>query len=163
MRRTRPWPAISCVAVLFGALAAGGITTSARASDAPERWTATSTTAISITGNITFSPGRIVFQNGRALPLAAVGRAAAFRDADATLAATVYRVTTPADPLLLNGNRLCGGAAHALPVTYLAIWIPQPLPGEKAPRTMAAFSGHSPPRSSDGAGACGTYSYDAGG
>lgn len=132
------------------------------AADAPERWAATSTTALSVTGNVTFAPDKITFQNGRSLPLSLVGHVAGFKGMGEAVEATLYRVTAPADPRLENGNHLCGGGGHSLPVTYVAVWTPNPLPGDKAPRSMAAFSGKDQPRSADDPSSCGVYNYDAG-
>lgn len=132
------------------------------AADAPEHWSATSTTALSVTGNVTFAPDKITFQNGRSLRLRLVGREAGFKESGETVDATIYRVTAPADLLLENGNHLCGGGGHSVPVTYIAVWTPTPLPGDRAPRSMAAFSGKDWPHSAGGESFCGTYNYDAG-
>ena len=58
-----------------------------------EQWEATSTTAISITGNVTFAPDRITFQNGEALPLMLVGHVAAFDAQGQRVPADLYKVT----------------------------------------------------------------------
>jgi hypothetical protein len=136
---------------------------SSRAAGVAEHWVATSTTAISVTGNVTFAPDKMTFQAGPSLPLALVGHVAAFQEMGETVDATVYRVTAKVDPRLKNGNHLCGSPGHGLPVTYIAVWAPDPLPGDKAPRSMAAFSSKDPPRSAGGATSCGVYNYDAGG
>ena len=75
----------------------------------PEQWEAVSTTASSITGNVRFSPDRITFQNGKSLPLEPAGVVPQFGEAMGTVSATLYRVTKPDDPALLQGTRLCGG------------------------------------------------------
>lgn|ERR1017187_6000479 len=131
------------------------------AADGVEKWQATGTTAISVTGDVTFAPNKIQFQNGQSLPLAIVGRVPDFNAMGEKVAATVYRVTTPADPRLKNGNHLCGSGSPTQPVTYIAIWNPEALPGDKAPRAMAAFSGKDPPRSTDGPASCGVYNYES--
>ncbi|MFD1381500.1 hypothetical protein [Fodinicurvata halophila] len=61
-------------------------------------WIATSTTAMAITGDISVEDDRIVFQNGAALELGALGP-----DRPG-----LYRVSSSQNPVLLNGNRLCG-------------------------------------------------------
>ena len=127
------------------------------AADAGERWVATSTTASSITGDVRFSPGRIQFANGAALELAEAAQVPRFKADGATVAATIYRVVTPADPTLRNGNRLCGGPQK---VTFIAVYQPPKLPGDKAPRSFAAFSGPQPTAGTGDAGACGTFNYD---
>ena len=77
------------------------------AADVVERWQATSTTAISVTGDVTFTPSKIQFQNSQSLPLALVGRVSGFKAMGDKVDAAVYRVTTPADLRLKNGNHLC--------------------------------------------------------
>src|ERR1035438_4897412 len=109
------------------------------AAEGVEKWQATSTTAISVTGDVTFAPGKIQFQNGQSLPLAIVGHVPDFKGMGEKVDATVYRVTTPADPGLKNGNHLCGSGSPTVPVTYIAVWKPEALPGDKSPRSMAAF------------------------
>lgn len=72
-------------------------TTQAAQADSHD-WIATSTTAMAITGDILVEDGRIVFQNGAALELEALGP-----DRPG-----LYRVSPSQNPVLLNGNRLCG-------------------------------------------------------
>ncbi len=62
------------------------------------RWTATSTTAIAVTGDIELSGDSIIFANGARLHLAAVGL-------DRPL---VFAVSPPTNPTLPNGGKLCG-------------------------------------------------------
>jgi hypothetical protein len=124
-----------------------------------ERWTATSTTSMSITGNVTFSPERIRFSNGRALALSSPEKVAAFKVIDEPVEATIYRVVKPRDLKLKNGNHLCGSAGKSRPVTFIAVWKPVPLPGDKASRGMAAFSGNETPSSASGPAFCGVYNY----
>jgi hypothetical protein len=143
-------------------LLAGGCAAprSAVAAEAAERWRATSTTAMSVTGDVTFAPDKMQFQNGQSLPLAIIGRVPDFKAMGEGVNATLYRVTTPADPRLKNGNHLCGGGSRTQPVTYIAVWNPEVLPGDKASRSMAAFSGKDPPRSAGGPESCGVYNYE---
>jgi hypothetical protein len=129
---------------------------------AAEHWAALSKTAQSITGDVTFTPQRITFQNGQSLPLVLVGAVPGFQEMGATVTVTLYRVTAPADPKLLRGNRLCGGA-EAVPATYVAVWSPRPMAGDHAPRSIEVFSGAQPPRAAGGAESCGTFNYDSGG
>lgn len=65
---------------------------------ASQDWTASSTTAMAITGDISLADDRVVFQNGTSLELHALGH-----DRPG-----LYRVTPEQNPELLNGNRLCG-------------------------------------------------------
>ena len=48
------------------------------------------------------------------------------------------------------------------PVTYIVLWTPQELAGDTAPRSLAAFSGPTPPTGTDSPGLCGTFRYEAG-
>jgi hypothetical protein len=76
--------------------------------------------------------------------------------------ATLYRVTAPDDPLLLNGNRLCGGRGPQ-PATFVVVWKrPVGFKGDPDLRTMAAFSGSERPREAGGPNLCGTYNYEPG-
>jgi hypothetical protein len=138
--------------------AAAMVTPLAASAGTPERWTATSTTSMAITGNVTFSPQRIRFFNGRVLVLSAPEKVASFKLFDETVEATIYRVVKPAAMKLKNGNYLCGAAGKS-PTTFIVVWKPTPLPGDKDPRGMAAFSGTETPVSAPGPGLCGTYSY----
>jgi hypothetical protein len=130
---------------------------------AGEKWEAVSTTALAITGNVTFSPDRITFANDESFPLAPAGTAPEFVAAMGIVSATLYRVTTPDDPILLHGNRLCGGKGPQL-VTFIAIWKPALVGSDIDPRRMAAFSGSARPTvAGGGPGFWGTYNYEADG
>ena len=129
------------------------------AADVAEKWQAASTTATSVTGNVTFTPSKIQFQNGQSLPLALAGHAADFKSMGDKVNATVYRVTAPADLKLKGGNHLCGNGSHTLPVTYIVVWIPEAV-GDKPPRSMAAFSGKDQPKADDSPDSCGVYNYE---
>lgn len=124
------------------------------------QWQAISNTAASITGDITVTPDRITFAGGHALTLSQPTALPRFRAEGSPAAATRYRVANPADPILLNGNRLCGGRTPA-PVTYIVLWTPRKLAGDTAPRSLAAFSGMTPPTGTDSPGLCGTFRYEA--
>ena len=145
------------VLLLLAGVAPGS---AAWAAEAGERWVAASNTASSITGDVRFSSGRIRFANGASLELASVSPLPRFRANGETVAAMAYRVVTPADPLLLNGNRLCGGPDKPQKVTFIVVWGPRKLPGDAAPRSFAAFSGAQPTAGTGDAGACGTFNYD---
>jgi hypothetical protein len=144
--------------LLLLALAAGPLLNQspAWAGSPGEKWEAVSNTAMAITGDLTFSPGRITFGNGKSLPLAPAGTAPRF-DWSGKKTATLYRVTAPTDPVLLHGNHLCGG-----PVTFIAVWKPDLVGSDVDPRGMAAFSGDARPTVAGGPGFCGTYNYEAG-
>ncbi|MEG6507837.1 hypothetical protein V6C03_02535 [Methyloligella sp. 2.7D] len=68
------------------------------AAHAAEKWEAASTTAISITGDITLSDDKITFADGKTLNLRPLGG-----DKPG-----VYAIDPPENPTLLNGNKLCG-------------------------------------------------------
>jgi hypothetical protein len=76
----------------------------ADAADSTETtWTAISTTAMGITGDIVLAEDRITFANGESLVIAPVSGAAA----------GIFRVDPPQNPVLLQGNTLCGGRGPA--------------------------------------------------
>ncbi len=66
--------------------------------EASETWSPTSTTAIAITGEISIDGNRLTFGNGVSISLKPVG-------ADRP---GVYVIDPPQNPVLMNGNRLCG-------------------------------------------------------
>jgi hypothetical protein len=129
-----------------------------------ERWTALSTNAMAITGDVKLSNQRITFSNGKALDLLmevpAVG-SAPFTDNGQPISATVYRVTKPMRVKLKNGNGLCGRSQRARPVTFVAVWKPEPMRGDVAPRALAVFSGNNAPASTSDPATCGVYYYEA--
>src|SRR5437016_10979470 len=109
----RPLLLLAQLALVGLCLLAGGcVTGSSPTAEGVERWRAASTTAMSVTGDLTFAPNNIRFQNGQSLPLAIIGRLSGFNVLGEKVDATLYRVTTPADPKLKNGNHLCGGGSH---------------------------------------------------
>lgn len=126
-----------------------------QAQAALERWAAVSTTAMSITGDVSFAPDRIRLQNGQSLSLAPAGSISGFATAGGKVDALLYKVTRPNDRPLLHGNHLCGG--H--PATFIAMWKDAPS-GAGINRGMAVFSTRVPPTSENDA--CGTFGYEAG-
>ncbi|MDP2122205.1 MAG: hypothetical protein Q8S27_17360 [Hoeflea sp.] len=78
---------------------------------------AVSSTAMAITGDIEFDDFSIVFENGETLEFDELV-ADNFNVEGSQVGASVYSVTSPADPELNNGNRLCGQGD----VTYVATW-----------------------------------------
>ena len=113
--------------------------------------------AQAITGRVTFSPSEITFQNGKSLPLAPGGQML-FRPEPKikNVMVNLYRVTSPDDPVLENGNKLCKGK----PVAYLIVWKSEKLGNEADPRTLAIFSGQKLTAASPDD--CGRFAYDAG-
>ena len=87
------------------------------------KYGAVSNTAMSITGDIDFVPGTITFQNGAKIHLAEVtmGQDGNWQLGGASLPGDIFKLDPPADPKLLNGNRLCGS-----PVTYAVMYFLSP-------------------------------------
>jgi hypothetical protein len=73
---------------------------------AEERWIATSTAAMAITGDIQLSPTRLRTERAD-FPLKVVADLPSFEGFLGFIPARVLAVTTPTSPPLLNGNRLC--------------------------------------------------------
>jgi hypothetical protein len=78
---------------------------------------ATSTTAMAITGDVEMDDFSMVFADGTRLDFDELVGDSFVVDGEA-VNASVYSVAAPMDPVLLNGNRLCGSG----PVTYVASW-----------------------------------------
>lgn len=112
-----------------------------------DRYRAFSTTAESITGDIVLDDFSITFANGEALEFSALV-ADHFTVDGEQVNASVYSVADPADPVLENGNRLCGAGD----VSYVANWAA----GEGL-TIVAVFTGDAPPESSDEM--CASYTY----
>jgi hypothetical protein len=113
--------------------------------------------AKTITGRVTFAPNAITFQNGKSLPLASSSQML-FRPETKKkkVLADLFQVTSPDDPVLENGSKLCKGRV----VLYLIVGKPEKTGNETDPRTLAPFSGH---RFTTGsADDCGHYVYGAG-
>jgi hypothetical protein len=134
-----------------------GLTATALAQTAaPENWTPIGRMAQTITGRVMFTPSEITFQNGKSLPLARGGQML-FRPEpkQKKVLADLYRVTSPDDPVLENGNKLCKGK----PIAYLIVWKSEKSGKESDPRTLAPFSGQKLNAASPDD--CGRYNYDA--
>lgn len=110
-------------------------------------YTAVSTTAESITGDISMDDFSITFANGESLSFAALVGDHFVVDGN-RVNASVYAVTNPSDPELENGNKLCGSGD----VSYLANWA-----GGDGLTIVAVFTGDEPPESSDEM--CASYTY----
>ena len=140
-------------------LALSGLTATAMAqsTSTPETWTPINPVARSVTGRVTFTPSEIAFQNGKSLSLAQGGQML-FRPEPKKKKVMVdlYRVTSPDDPVLENGNKLCKSKF----VAYLLVWKSETTGKEADPRTLAPFSGQK--LSAGSPDDCGRYVYDAG-
>ncbi len=102
-------------------------------------YTAYSKTAESVTGDISFDDFGIAFANGESLAFSDLLGDHFVVDGQ-RVPASLYRVEEPADPVLLNGNALCGAGD----VSYVASWS-----AGDGLSTVAVFTGSQPPRSSD--------------
>lgn len=114
-----------------------------------EHWTATSTTAMGITGDISLSPSRLVAA-GKVFPLAVSADVKDFGSNNGPQAARILKVTHPMDPVLRNGNRLCGA-----PVRWIAVYRSD----QGKSLNLSVFSGTARPTSETGNGICGTFLY----
>lgn len=113
-----------------------------------DTYAAVSNTAISVTGDIELDETGITFENGEQVTFAA--RVADRLTVDGkTVEAFVFSLAEPRDPVLLNGNRLCGA-----PVTYAASWETDDGSGT----VLAVFSTPQAPRSD--AEMCASYIYE---
>ena len=111
-------------------------------------YTAVSTTAMGITGDISMDDFSMTFANGASLTFSELV-ADHLEVEGKDVPASVYRVEKPADPELENGNRLCGSGK----VSYVASW------GESDTDMMlAVFTGDEPPTSDEQM--CASYSYE---
>ncbi len=135
-------------------------------------WTATSTTSMSITGDLSISPGRIAFA-GKTFPLRdpQVLRGARLANAlkipslvaPAGASATLYETSIPATVTLRGGNTLCGSNATA----RWMLFVRSPAsPGHKAELHVGVFSNATAPNLDPKAIAnsrsfCGTYFYES--
>lgn len=102
-------------------------------------YTAYSKTAESVTGDISFDDFSITFANGESLAFSDLLGDHFIVDGK-RVPASLYRVEEPGDPVLLNGNALCGAGD----VSYVASWS-----AGDGLSAVAVFTGSQPPRSSD--------------
>ena len=120
---------------------------------AATRLSATSNTAMSITGDVTLGAGRITFGNGKSV---AVKKVASGKEgqwdpiASGAAKADVYELAKPQDPKLLRGNRLCGSG----PVRYLAFFKTGDVLTE-----LVVFQPKADPFGSGPDRVCATYTY----
>lgn len=112
-----------------------------------DTYTAYSNTAQSITGDIEMDDFSITFANGEALAFSSLLGDHFIVDGK-SVNASVYKVETPADPELENGNKLCGSGD----VSYVATWRA----GEGLTE-VAVFTGSKAPSSNSDM--CASYTY----
>ncbi len=113
-----------------------------------DTYAAISNTATSITGDIEFDDFGITFENGEQITFDELIGDSFMVDGQ-RVNASVYSIAEPKDPVLLNGNRLCGA-----PVTYIASWGTS----DNTATVVAVFSTENPPESSDEM--CASYAYE---
>ncbi|MBE7211304.1 MAG: hypothetical protein INR65_09825 [Gluconacetobacter diazotrophicus] len=113
-----------------------------------------SKTAESITGPVVLDTASIRFGRRAILRLQPAGSAVPFDGGSGIgkVKADLYRILTPADPVLIRGNRLCGSGK---PLTFLLVWSQKGISGPVT--TLAPSTSPSPPATMDDI--CGTYSY----
>jgi len=128
------------------ALAASAILLSAALAQA-ESYTAVGNTATSVTGDIAMDDYAIIFANGEKLVFSDLV-AYELTVGGKKIEADVYKVAAPGDPVLLNGNRLCGSGD----VTYVASWL-----GADDLTVIAVFATAEVPASDDRM--CASYTY----
>jgi hypothetical protein len=112
-------------------------------------WRPNSTTATSITGPVILLPNRLHAGNAN-FPLRMDSKVDAFRPGQGSIPSRIYAVTTPTNPVLLNGNKLCGDT----PATWIVV-VPQPPTGLE----IDAFTSADKPASSTSPGLCATFTY----
>jgi hypothetical protein len=95
---------------------------------ASQSWAPLSTTATAITGQIELADQRLTFANGAYLPLALL-------EHDAQSGLSLYQVTSPDNPVLLNGNLLCGQK----PVDYLTVQVTDAAAGQSDMQLTAYY------------------------
>ena len=107
------------------------------------KWTAASTTAMAITGDITVEPDRVTFGNGRSIGLKPVAGEA-----------RLFTIEPPENPQLLNGNFIC---STAKPPAFIA------LESEGGEHYLLAFDGPGVPKLAadplDQTGVCALFTY----
>lgn len=126
------------------------LATGAASAEPQGRWIAASTTATAVTGDTTLRDGVLIFGNSKRLKLIPAGaRDGRWTPLPETRRGTIYELVPPADPVLLNGNTLCGRQ-----VTYIVL-------SQRAEHGLGltAFTGKAAPQGF-GADACAVYFYE---
>jgi hypothetical protein len=94
--------------LVLAAMMAGG------PSAGPQHWQALSTTAMAVTGDVTMTPARMSFSDGKYLNVAYAGSG---RDGKKTV--WFYRITTVHQPILIRGNTICQTTPSYVAVEYV--------------------------------------------
>lgn len=116
---------------------------------------ASSRTAESITGNIEISPSAIKMSKAT-FKVRVAGQNPHYATSFGTqVPATIYQVTTPQNPELINGNKVCSQN-----VRWFALYEPEPGQGNSADNVcLSAFEGDAKPSGDNTPGLCGYYCY----
>lgn len=122
----------------------------APASAKAEHWTAVSTTAMGVTGDLAISPGRVVLSGHvfRTGPATKVHGFIAYLEPP-PVDAEIRPVISPTNPRLLRGNHLCSA-----PTRWIVTW--RTADGGLG---LSAFTGRAKPHDVRSADSCGTYTY----
>jgi hypothetical protein len=153
LQMTRWTYLLAGVAVM--ALCAQSVAKEQPAPGEPVTWHAASNTADSITGDVVYLPNSLTFANGTSLAMTAVANAPApwaMFSSGSGGDGEIYKLESPADPELLNGNKLCGMPGQ--PVTHVMI-APNPKGDEMV---LGVFTGEDAPTAKSEP--CATYSYE---
>jgi hypothetical protein len=108
----------------------------------PQHWTAMSTTAMSITGDVTFQPTKMTFTGGKSVALSYIKKIGQY---------ALYRVSATSNPHLLRGNTICGATLPG----YVAV------SRSGADVAVSFFSAGIAPTTVNAQSLCATYSYTA--
>ncbi|HEX3652910.1 MAG TPA: hypothetical protein VHU18_08820 [Rhizomicrobium sp.] len=112
-------------------------------------WRPNSPAANTITGPIIVLPDRLHMGNAN-FSLRKDSTVVAFKSGQGSIPARIYAVTSTTNPVLLNGNKLCGDTAP----TWIVV-VPQPPTGLE----VDAFTGADKPANARSPGLCNTFSY----
>lgn len=91
-------------------------------------WLALSTTAVAITGDISLSDRELKFSNDESIPLDLL-------EHDPQTGRTLFELTGRVNPVLLNGNLLCGQK----PVDYLVVQVTEGMSGQSDMQMTAYY------------------------
>src|SRR6185503_16361179 len=108
----------------------------------PQHWVAYSTTAMSITGDVTFQPTQMTFTGGKSVALSYVKKMGQY---------SLYRVSGKSNLHLLRGNTICGATLPG----YVAV------SRTGADVAVSFFSAGIPPTNINASSLCSTYRYTA--
>ena len=118
------------------------------ASVASQHWSASTSTAIAITGDMVLGPEFLKMAKST-FQTKLVAKVSSFQMDTGSFPTNIYAVLNPMNPAMKSGNTLCGAPVRWFAISYV----------DAAELRMAAFSGLQQPRSLHDKGACGTYGY----